>query len=598
MKAEHSPDPVMRAQISTDVEETKESDAGHREHDQEQEAKPELTPLHQSLKAWRDRAELVLSDTELPSPIEMSYKEKSSKFKYGKHPSSKLLETLLDEDQVIAPKLAYKEPLDARYPLEPKLGDLEKREIIIQHKKDALARKEKLWFAKTGSTRKVFISMKLKRISGIDNIRETFRMRFHIYLNWIMSEQEYRDYIEGKMKNPNQPYEPAWKPDLEFMNAVEVHQNEVFHYPEKGKYRVEIFKDFYVAKAHQIVDTNEFDPQLCRFIRCKLECDITFAEELELNSYPFDCQDLSVIIKGNYVNSKIKYVFLPELRAAKFASIDVRYSVLDEWELSTAFIEFLMDKSGRMTGREYPNIVIRLKVKRKWHIYVINIVLLLCALCFLSLSSFYLKFDQFGGERLSLLITLILTSVAFSIAIQDRIPNVSYLTFLDKYILMSYLYLILSIVETVGISTIEDDETREQYDRYLFWVFLVLWMLLMILVFVFYARHLIRSEEEKLLYNTDEVNEIVNTFMPSLVFDYKHLNRVGRKRRILSFMAKINTDTSLPITEYELTKSEQLRSKHEKRVSMQVLDAQMDNMQRGVSADGSVATKADTVSFG
>ena len=174
---------------------------------------------------------------------------------------------------------------------------------------------------------------------------------------------------------------------------------------------METLKDFYVDRAFQQCKEHEFDPQKCRFIRTKLECDMTFAEELELQSFPFDCQDLSCIIKGNFLN-KHQYVFLPELRQPRFASIDSRFSVIDEWDLATALIEFANDQSSRTKSVSYPTIVLRLKLKRKWSNYVINIILLLFILCGCSLSAFYLDFEQLG-ERLGLILTLLLTSVAF-----------------------------------------------------------------------------------------------------------------------------------------------------------------------------------------
>eukprot|EP01084_Bolivina_argentea_P264359 447785_1 len=462
-----------------------------------------------------------------------------------------LLHELADINQKVPPKLNYNEhefglndPDEKHWKYHPRLGDLEKRQIIltyVNNNNEMEHKQETLWFAKDCHTsiRKVFISIKIKRISAIDNIKETFRMRFHMYLNWIMNETEYKQY-----KYSNTHYEPTWKPDLEFMNAVEIHRQEMFPYPKFGKYKVEILEDFWVDEANELCHESQFDPSLCYFIRTKLECDITFAEELELQSFPFDCQDLSCIIKGNFLN-KQKYIFLPELRHCNFASIDPRYSVLDEWDLSTALIEFADDESGRTSGRAYPTIVIRLKMQRKWRIYVINIVLLLCALCGLSLCAFYLNYEQLG-ERLGLLITLILTSVAFSIVIQDKLPNVAYLTFIDKYILMSYLFLILVMIESVYVSTIDDEDDREKWDIFLFYVYSVLWIILMGIVFMFYGYILRKKEKKKLFYSSDQINAIVNKAMPKLVFDYKNSHRTGIEGRILSFMAEIKTNKDTP----------------------------------------------------
>jgi len=236
---------------------------------------------------------------------------------------------------------------------------------------------------------------------------------------------------------------------------------------------------------------------------------------------------------------KKTYIFLPELRAPNFASIDPRYSVLDEWDLTTARIEFMSDQSGRKKGRTYPNIVIRLKCERKWKTYLYNMILLLFALTGLSLTAFFLSFDDLG-DRLGLLITLLLTIVAFSIVIQDKLPTVTYLTFMDRYILASYVFIIVIVIESIAMTKLESDEERQaKWDHFLFYFFLGLWGIIFFGAFSVYAYILKQREEKKLHYNSDEVDKIVGTQEPTLKFDYKMLSRTGDKKRILSFEAII-----------------------------------------------------------
>ena len=53
-------------------------------------------------------------------------------------------------------------------------------------------------FAKTGSIRKVYIAIKIDRFSDILNVKQTFRCRFHFYMSWLMSKDEYDVYISYK----------------------------------------------------------------------------------------------------------------------------------------------------------------------------------------------------------------------------------------------------------------------------------------------------------------------------------------------------------------------------------------------------------------
>jgi len=530
--------------------------------------------------AMESRAHSFLSDAGTLISVESKYDARQSLQRLPtQQMESVLLYELPDRNQKVSPKLNYDEDEQAildGWEYHPKLGDLEKREITITDTNEfgqiVGRRKEVLWFAKDSldSKRKVFIAMKVKRVSAIDNKKETFRMKFHLYMNWIVTEREYREYIRTTRASTAQSptyYDPVWKPDLEFMNAVEIHTMERREYPGFGKYKLETLKDFYIEKAFQQCRDWEFDPQKCRFIRTKLECDMTFAEELELQSFPFDCQDLSCIIKGNFLN-KHHYVFLPELRQPQFASIDSRFSVIDEWDLATALIEFANDQSSRTRTVSYPTIVLRLKLKRKWSNYVVNIILLLFILCGCSLSAFYLDFDQLG-ERLGLILTLLLTSVAFSIVIGDKLPNVAYLTFIDKYILASYIFLISVLVESMVVSDIDDDDDnsifRQETDFNLFYVFSCLWIVLMGIVFTVYAWYLRRTEEMKLLYSSDDIEDVVNVSRQTLTFDYRNVARTGHNDRILSFMAGVKKGGHNRNTlhfQADSAKHEELRQRH------------------------------------
>ena len=81
-------------------------------------------------------------------------------------------------------------------------------------------------FRKSNKTpRKIYFSMKINRFSDIDTVRESFRARFHLYLNWIITKKEYETYLqykeEQKKKKIKSKWEPKFKPRIEFINNVE-----------------------------------------------------------------------------------------------------------------------------------------------------------------------------------------------------------------------------------------------------------------------------------------------------------------------------------------------------------------------------------------
>eukprot|EP01084_Bolivina_argentea_P074074 134400_1 len=337
-----------------------------------------------------------------------------------------------------------------------------------------MKRKLELKFQKKQTPpRKVFVALKVKRVSAVDNVAETFRLRFHMYFNWIPTENEYKSYykVVKESKQQNNPqllmeWEPRWYPHLEFLNMIEKHTKEWEEYPEEGRFRIQSFKDFGQEKGEEIPE-GEFDCTKAKFLRAKLECEMTLAEELELQAFPFDCQDLSCAIQERTTNG-VRCIFLPELRKRNFASIDPRYSVIDEWDLETAVIEFVdADPAASRSKSSYAMINLRLKVKRRWKVFISNVILLMACIYVLALTAFSLNYEQCQvpseptpaptvdsqatteepedegsdlGDRLNMLITLILTAVAFSYAVFDSLPNVPYLTYMDKYILSCYFF--------------------------------------------------------------------------------------------------------------------------------------------------------------
>lgn len=399
-------------------------------------------------------------------------------------------------------------------------------------------------------------------------------MRFHIYFNWLPTESDYKSYYKAKhearrLNNQQilQDWEPRWYPHLEFQNMIEQHVKEWELYPEEGYYRIQNFKAFAQEKGEEIPE-GRFDCTKARFLRAKLECEMTFAEELELQSFPFDCQDLSCVIQERSISGGVRCVFLPELRKANFGSIDPRYSVIDEWDLETAILEFGdADPNASRSKSSYAMIVLRLKVKRRWKVFFANIVFLMACISLLGLTCFSLGADDLG-DRLNLLITLILTAVAFGYVVTESLPAVPYLTYLDKYILGQYGFLVVLMIETAFINNMESGTD------FLFFLLSIAWLVMYNVGFAVYGYYLRQDEVEKLTYSSDKVNKEVNMSRPALRFDYTMRMRSGEGGRLLSFIGHTQaTDGMTDGQKEELVKKQKaLKAMHSRASSFHGYD--------------------------
>lgn len=169
-------------------------------------------------------------------------------------------------------------------------------------------------------------------------------------------------------------------------------------------------------------------------------------EHFELRAYPFDCQDLTIIIKLGNKGGTDKYRLVPDPDLDAFSKIDLLYSVFTEWQQKPSVLT-ITHTDARMSkkGGEYPLVLLKFKVQRRYPYYVKRIGLILAILSFASLWSFSIDLE-FIGERLAFVVTLILSIVAFQFTINDSLPIVSFLTFFDKYILCMFAVLILFFV--------------------------------------------------------------------------------------------------------------------------------------------------------
>lgn len=185
------------------------------------------------------------------------------------------------------------------------LGDVEKREIEYNiHKMNGFAKKnasEKLWFAKENSTRKVFINYKINRISEIDNVNEQYRLKFDIDFMFIPTLSEYLSYLIYSINNNHcmDHWHPiSFCPSIKFDNQIDIYQKDWKFTKDIGVFTIKQFAGKYKS-YHKNNKTNKsnnkFDIKYTKFIHCAMTCDIAFAEELELQSFPFDCQVLHCI---------------------------------------------------------------------------------------------------------------------------------------------------------------------------------------------------------------------------------------------------------------------------------------------------------------
>ena len=184
----------------------------------------------------------------------------------------------------------------------------------------------------------------------------------------------------------------------------------------------------------------------------KYKFQATFKERFELRDMPFDRQIL-----------RMKFVAEIELFSMQFAPLqesagdfkggtrpDVPDEVPIEWQIDEKLKARLMvtkpdEKSGNLARFD-----VLIHLQRKPAFYQWNVIFVLFFVTLGSASVFRIDHHSVA-KRASVLLTLLLTTVGYKLITAQWMPVKPYLTFLDKYILASFVLQFLTITERIVV---------------------------------------------------------------------------------------------------------------------------------------------------
>ncbi|GAB5369209.1 hypothetical protein AAMO2058_001385900 [Amorphochlora amoebiformis] len=190
---------------------------------------------------------------------------------------------------------------------------------------------------------------------------------------------------------------------------------------------------------------------------------LTLEEQMELHRFPFDRQLLHMFLNiniGDYkcLESAPAEWNLPQSLCNPI-KLSLRPKVSSEFSLRYPSIN-LSGKTGKL--------IYKARVQRYSYYYFQNVIFPIFLINTLACSAFLLDHSELEG-RVNLVIALLLTSVAFKFAVSAQLPLISYNTFIDVYILITYLVLAFVALESVIVfgrsSTVADRVDRDRSAR-------------------------------------------------------------------------------------------------------------------------------------
>lgn len=161
---------------------------------------------------------------------------------------------------------------------------------------------------------------------------------------------------------------------------------------------------------------------------------------MDLRNFPFD-SDVIVVSLGPrfYKEDKVVFKHEPDFKIEDTAV----HNNLEEWEVaSPVSIDFMQGAFG------HGNVLLNIIVHRNSGYYIWKVLLINLLAGMFSWSVFLIPASDFC-DRINSTLTLFLAEVAFLFVIADKLPQVSYLTVMDRIILGSFVLLFSTAFESV-----------------------------------------------------------------------------------------------------------------------------------------------------
>lgn len=272
--------------------------------------------------------------------------------------------------------------------------------------------------------RVVNVGVKLFRIIGIDTNQQTVDADIQIESWWKIPDKE---RIEGRILNgiTDKNYKKlakgvlshhVWNPKIRLTNLTK-------KLDEQLNYKIVcIDKEYYIKETKHIIGR--------------------FEQDFQLHSFPFDYQNLTFHIESKRDDKKVS-LMVKEHNIANFN----KNSRVEEWYVPKR-ITNRVDYLGT-----FPSVEVSMKIYRSSRYYIINIIAINFLIHLVTLSNVTIDHNQ-PEDRLNISVMLLLIGVAFKMNNNDSLPNISYLTHMDKYHIASLVYHSLTVLQNVVSSLI------------------------------------------------------------------------------------------------------------------------------------------------
>jgi hypothetical protein len=178
----------------------------------------------------------------------------------------------------------------------------------------------------------------------------------------------------------------------------------------------------------------------------------SLSQNIDLRDYPFDRHALSIELEDK-TKTVEEQIFIPDTNQS---GIDPAVIIVG-WQLD-GWNSTVTDHHYAAYGENYSRFKFDIEISRVTLASVIKSFLPVLFMVFITLLSLLLRADKVT-TRLTLNISTLLAAVMFHVNLTSSIPPVGYLTFADKFMLSTYLIMLLTLFS--GIMLMRHTDSKE-----------------------------------------------------------------------------------------------------------------------------------------
>jgi len=269
---------------------------------------------------------------------------------------------------------------------------------------------------KSGNAREVYIRVVFIRVGNIDTAAEQFFADALVEARWREPQLD-GNGNEGETKDV--PALDTWDPEIYIENNIDEPNERTrieVKYEDGGK--------CYIVQKRRVTGM--------------------LSERLELYNYPFDSQDLSLVVTTHRSQKEVALIKDP------FGLSTVNTATFigeQQWELhkSIIFTSEVFSEDSESSPYQRPGLIVSCKASRRYGYFLWNVFSIIFIIGFLMFTVFGITAEN-CQDRLNLSFTLLLSFIIFKYDFKQTIPKVSYSTILDGYVGLQAYFMWLNCV--------------------------------------------------------------------------------------------------------------------------------------------------------